>query len=139
VFTCILASSRITRSRSWKTDPSFLRGFCHTRARRYLIPRLGARCRLIPDLKVHHHLIPDLTDDPSSSSDSQLPRLCHRHPPLALNVAASPPDPSPKHAAAIIYLAIVIPPSVSPVRPRPIVNFSEWLGLDCEFLCVKFL
>jgi hypothetical protein len=30
VFTCILASSRITRSGSWKTDPSFLRGFCHT-------------------------------------------------------------------------------------------------------------
>jgi hypothetical protein len=29
VFTCILASSRITRSGSWKTDPSFLRGFCH--------------------------------------------------------------------------------------------------------------
>jgi hypothetical protein len=26
VFTCILASSRITRSGSWKTDPSFLRG-----------------------------------------------------------------------------------------------------------------
>jgi hypothetical protein len=29
VFTCILASSRITRFRSWKTDPLFLRGFCH--------------------------------------------------------------------------------------------------------------
>jgi hypothetical protein len=29
VFTCILASSRITRSGSWKTDPSFLRWFCH--------------------------------------------------------------------------------------------------------------
>jgi hypothetical protein len=29
VFTCILASSRITRSGSWKTDPSFLRGFYH--------------------------------------------------------------------------------------------------------------
>jgi hypothetical protein len=28
-FSCILASSRITRSGSWKTDPSFLRGFCH--------------------------------------------------------------------------------------------------------------
>ncbi len=25
----ILASSRIPRSGSWKTDPSFLRGFCH--------------------------------------------------------------------------------------------------------------
>jgi hypothetical protein len=30
VFTCILASSRITQSGSWKTDPSFLRGFCHS-------------------------------------------------------------------------------------------------------------
>jgi hypothetical protein len=30
VFTCILASSRITQSGSWKTDPSFPRGFCHT-------------------------------------------------------------------------------------------------------------
>jgi hypothetical protein len=29
VFTCILASSRISRSGSWKTDPSFLRWFCH--------------------------------------------------------------------------------------------------------------
>jgi hypothetical protein len=30
MFTCILVSSRITRSGSWKTDPSFLRGFYHT-------------------------------------------------------------------------------------------------------------
>jgi hypothetical protein len=30
VFACILASSRITRSGSWKTDPSFQGGFCHT-------------------------------------------------------------------------------------------------------------
>jgi hypothetical protein len=29
VFTCILASSRITWSGSWRTDPSFLRWFCH--------------------------------------------------------------------------------------------------------------
>jgi hypothetical protein len=33
VFTSILASSRITRSGSWKTEPSFLRGFCHTKLR----------------------------------------------------------------------------------------------------------
>jgi hypothetical protein len=30
VCACILASSRITRSGSWKTDSSFLRWFCHT-------------------------------------------------------------------------------------------------------------
>jgi hypothetical protein len=29
VFTCILASSRITQSGSWKTDPSFQMWFCH--------------------------------------------------------------------------------------------------------------
>jgi hypothetical protein len=32
VFACIIASSRITRSRSWKTDSSFLRWFCHNEA-----------------------------------------------------------------------------------------------------------
>jgi hypothetical protein len=31
VFACILASSRITQSGSWKTDPSFLRWFYHNR------------------------------------------------------------------------------------------------------------
>jgi hypothetical protein len=29
VFACILTSSRITRSRCWKMDPTFLRWFCH--------------------------------------------------------------------------------------------------------------
>jgi hypothetical protein len=33
VFTCILASLRIAQSRSWKTDPTFLRWFFHNHLR----------------------------------------------------------------------------------------------------------
>jgi hypothetical protein len=39
--TCILASLRITRSGSWKTDPSFLRWFCHIRSNGNVINPLG--------------------------------------------------------------------------------------------------
>jgi hypothetical protein len=72
VFTCIRSSSRITRSRSWKMDPSFLRWFCHNEGKALsplvtlppsFAPRLATPCCRVA------------IDEMSSTST----RLQHRH------------------------------------------------------------
>jgi hypothetical protein len=83
VFTCILASSRITRSGSWKTDLSFLRWFCHSAFKR-------GRCEVYVDVPAHPFdpgimawftmaTGNDLDDTQERAAHQALTEFCERH------------------------------------------------------------